>query len=108
MSNVIRTCPAPLSVTVAGHNRIGLASLLAKSEGERARTILFGRANQRAVGQIGRGVPRNSPFGRAQRDRTQKAAASGTSRLDCLVGWSFLEVFKELLIHIVRCARDKA
>ena len=35
-----------------------------------ARTILFGRANQRAVGQIGRGAPRNSPFGRAQRDRT--------------------------------------
>ncbi|MBU1208825.1 MAG: hypothetical protein KKH04_18185, partial [Proteobacteria bacterium] len=46
------------------------ASLLAKSEGECARTILFGRANQRAVGQIGRGAPRNSPFGRAQRDRT--------------------------------------
>jgi hypothetical protein len=30
----------------------------------------FGRANQRAVGLIGRGAPRNSPFGRAQRDRT--------------------------------------
>ena len=38
--------------------------------GRTARTILFGRANQRAVGQIGRGTPLNSPFGRAQRDRT--------------------------------------
>jgi len=49
---------------------IGLASLLAKSEGECARTILFDRANQRAVGLIGRVRKRNSPFGRAQRGRT--------------------------------------
>ena len=31
---------------------------------------LFERANQRAVGLIGRVRPRNSPFGRAQRGRT--------------------------------------
>jgi len=31
---------------------------------------LFGRASQRAVGLIGRVRKRNSPFGRAQRDRT--------------------------------------
>ena len=33
---------------------------------------LFGRANQRAVGLIGRVAPRNSPYGRAQRGRTLK------------------------------------
>ncbi|MCX5855774.1 MAG: hypothetical protein NTZ24_14595, partial [Deltaproteobacteria bacterium] len=32
---------------------------------------LFGRANQRAVGLIGRVPTRNSPYGRAQRGRTQ-------------------------------------
>jgi len=37
---------------------------------------LFGRANQRAVGLIGRVATRNSPYGRAQRDRTLKSAAA--------------------------------
>jgi hypothetical protein len=41
------------------------ARLLAKGSND-----LFGRANQRAVGLIGRVPTRNSPFGRAQRDRT--------------------------------------
>jgi len=49
---------------------IGLASLLAKSEDECARTILFRCANQRTSEQIGRGAKRNSPFRRAQRAGT--------------------------------------
>ncbi|MDO9210179.1 MAG: hypothetical protein Q7V48_05445, partial [Deltaproteobacteria bacterium] len=50
-----------------------------ENSGPTARTILFGRANQRAVGQIGRGAPRNSPFGRAQRDANNYYTGSGYS-----------------------------
>jgi hypothetical protein len=49
---------------------IGLASWLAKSEDESARTILFRCANQRTSEQIGRVRTRNSPFRRAQRAGT--------------------------------------
>ena len=53
---------------------------------------LFGRANQRVVGLIGRGAPRNSPFGRAQRDRTFEVSRPATDCAICTallrVGWS--------------------
>ncbi|MBU2262909.1 MAG: hypothetical protein KKF02_13465, partial [Proteobacteria bacterium] len=56
---------------------------------------LFGRANQRAVGLIGRGAPRNSPFGRAQRDRTINIS-----------NWFFPD-FRAILLHFQKNKKKK-
>ena len=65
-------------------NTGGPACLHAKADGIYARTILFDRANQRAVGLIGRGRTRNSPFGRAQRGRTWASPSRGTRVGGCI------------------------
>ncbi len=54
---------------------------------------LFGRANQRAVGLIGRVRPRNSPFGRAQRGRTKKSAGAQRSAALVLLSGLVIEAF---------------